>query len=261
MTITNVDRERKVIISEVDPFSIMGSLDLSVVVPVKDEAENVIALVAEIYNAIPVELSFEVIFTDDGSGDDTLSLLLGEKSKRTNLRVLHHTNCCGQSAALWSGFQAARGNLILTLDGDGQNPPSEMTKLYKAYQDLGREGLVIGCRKKRQDNLLRLFSSLFANSIRRFLLCDDNPDSGCGLKLFPKTAVRKLPYFDHMHRYFPALFQRENLPVLVVPVTHQERRGGCSKYGVWNRLWVGIYDLFGVSWLLRRRRLPLSEEA
>jgi dolichol-phosphate mannosyltransferase len=178
------------------------------------------------------------------------------------LRVLRHGRSCGQSAALRSGIRAARGKWIATLDGDGQNDPADLPALLRAgrEQGLGERWLIAGWRAKRQDSWLRKLSSKVANGVRRRLLRDATPDTGCGLKLFPRALFLELPYFDHMHRFLPALVLRAGGRVESVPVNHRPRHQGTSKYGVHNRLWVGIVDLFGVMWLQRRARLPEVSE-
>ena len=236
---------------------------LSIVVPVHNETENLRPLIEEIEAALQGLGGHEIIYVDDGSSDDTLTRLKGLKREFTRLRVLHHRRCCGQSTALRTGIQAARNPVIATLDGDGQNDPGNIPTMLKAWEELkqsGRLALIAGYRRQRKDTGWRKFSSRFANRIRAALLRDETPDTGCGLKLFDRSLFLELPYFDHMHRFLPALAQRAGASVVSVEVNHRARTHGQSKYGTWHRLWVGIWDLMGVMWLQRRARLPLIEE-
>lgn len=233
--------------------------DLSVVVPVHNEGENIDPLITEIRNALDPVLSYELIYVDDGSSDDTLPRLKGIATEFERLRIVRHKNCCGQSTALWTGVAAARADWIATLDGDGQNDPADILRL-RAFllSPESPSGLMLICghRKNRQDTALKKLSSRIANSIRGRLLKDDTPDTGCGLKLFSKEAFLRLPYFDHMHRFLPALILRGGGKVRSVTVNHRPRLRGQSHYGVGNRLFVGITDLLGVMWLHRRMRYP-----
>ena len=168
---------------------------------------------------------------------------------------------CGQSAAIATGVDAARTNWIVTLDGDGQNDPADILRLYRTLRDAPADvGLVIGHRVRRRDNLLRLLSSRIANRVRALVLGDGTPDSACGLKAFARATFMRLPRFDHMHRFLPALVRRQGMRVLSVEITQRERTGGRSKYGLHNRLWVGIVDLLGVWWLTRRALRPVVEK-
>lgn len=236
---------------------------LSIVVPVHNETENLRPLIEEIEAALQGLGGHEIIYVDDGSSDDTLNRLKALKRDFARLRVLHHRRCCGQSTALRTGIQAARNPVIATLDGDGQNDPGNIPAMLKAWEELkqsGRLALIAGYRRQRKDTGWRKFSSRFANRIRAALLRDETPDTGCGLKLFDRSLFLELPYFDHMHRFLPALAQRAGASVVSVEVNHRARTHGQSKYGTWHRLWVGIWDLMGVMWLQRRARLPLIEE-
>ncbi len=227
---------------------------LSVVVPVKDEAANVAPLVQEIAHVVGSE-SVEIIFVDDGSTDETLGILEGLKAQVPALRVIAHGGNAGQSRALRTGVRAARGALVVTLDGDGQNDPADIPKVlapFSADPDAARIGMVSGVRVSRQDSLAKRLASRFANRLRRSLLHDGATDVGCGLKAFRRDAFLALPYFDHMHRFLVALMLRESYEVRFVNVGHRPRLHGRSKYGVWDRLVVGVYDLFGVRWLQRR---------
>ncbi|PIW25957.1 MAG: dolichol-phosphate mannosyltransferase [Rhodospirillales bacterium CG15_BIG_FIL_POST_REV_8_21_14_020_66_15] len=231
---------------------------LAVVVPVHNETENLSPLIGEIRAALGGGVAYEIVYVDDGSTDATLARLADLAKDVPELRVLRHVNCCGQSAAIWTGVQHARAPLIATLDGDGQNDPADIPALVEKYKaEGGGERLMIaGLRAKRRDTAIRRLSSRIANGIRAGLLKDDTPDTGCGLKVFPRQAFLDMPRFDHMHRFMPALMIRLGGRVMSVPVNHRPRERGTSKYGVWNRLWVGIVDLFGVMWLQRRGSKP-----
>ena len=227
---------------------------LSVVVPVLNEADNIRPLVAEIIAALDGVCDFEIVYVDDGSTDGTRNTLLTLKRSEPRLRIVIHDKCAGQSAGLRSGVMAAHGDLIATLDGDGQNDPADIPKLLEAYQaDKGSGRLMItGHRVNRRDSWAKRRASRIANAIRRSALRDDNPDTGCSLKLYERSLFLRFPYFDHMHRYLPALAKRENCAVQVVPVNHRHRTQGRSKYTNLGRLLVGIPDLLGVMWLIRR---------
>ncbi|UZR28004.1 glycosyltransferase family 2 protein [Methylococcus mesophilus] len=236
---------------------------LSVVVPVHNEIDNLESLIGEITQALTPLGDYEIVYVDDGSTDGTLEKLRALKASVAALRVLRHVRCCGQSTALRTGILAARGAWIATLDGDGQNDPADIPRLLDALDQLGGEtgrGMVAGYRRKRKDTGWRRFSSRIANAVRGGLLRDNTPDTGCGLKVFSRALFLELPYFDHMHRFLPALTQRAGAPVVSVEVNHRPRLSGVSKYGTWHRLWVGIVDLFGVMWLQRRARVPQVEE-
>jgi dolichol-phosphate mannosyltransferase len=236
---------------------------LSVVVPVHNEIDNLESLIGEITQALTPLGDYEIVYVDDGSTDGTLEKLRALKASVPALRVLRHVRCCGQSTALRTGILAARGAWIATLDGDGQNDPADIPRLLEALDQLGGEtgrGMVAGYRRKRKDTGWRRFSSRIANAVRGGLLRDNTPDTGCGLKVFSRALFLELPYFDHMHRFLPALTQRAGAPVISVEVNHRPRLYGVSKYGTWHRLWVGIVDLFGVMWLQRRARVPQVEE-
>ena len=238
-------------------------MQLSVVIPVRNEAENILPLLAEIHAALEGKGEFEVVYVDDGSSDATPARLAEALKAHPRLRVLVHAESCGQSAALVTGFRAARGEWIATLDGDGQNDPADIPKLLAVRDGAGRPAnlqLVAGYRKKRQDTWLKRVSSRVANGVRSRLLGDATPDTGCGLKLILRSAVLELPVFDHMHRFLPALVQRNGGATLSVEVNHRPRTRGTSNYGMFDRLWVGIVDLFGVMWLQRRSRRPAVTE-
>jgi dolichol-phosphate mannosyltransferase len=240
---------------------------LSIVVPVRNEAENILPLLAEIHAALDSHGEFEVVYVDDGSRDATPERLAEALAHYPRLRVLAHRASCGQSAALMTGVRAARGDWVATLDGDGQNDPADIPKLIAA-RDSARDGaaapgrlqLIAGYRKTRRDTWLKRFSSRVANAVRASLLGDATPDTGCGLKLVARAAYLELPFFDHMHRFLPALVQRNGGATLSVEVGHRPRTRGRSNYGLFDRLWVGIVDLLGVMWLKRRTSRPDASE-
>jgi len=232
--------------------------DLSVVIPVKDEAESIGPLLCELRAALGEDTGWEVLVVDDGSEDGTAARVAAVKAAGyPQLTLLRHRSSCGQSAALRSGAEAARGEWLGTLDGDGQNDPADLARMWRAARALPAPSVLwIGHRMRRHDSALRRLQSRLANGVRRRLLGDGVPDTGCGVKLLRRDVFLALPYFDHLHRFLPALVQREGHAVRSVPVTHRPRLHGRSKYGIHNRLWVGLVDLLGVVWLLRRRRLP-----
>ncbi len=238
------------------------TLDLSVVVPVHNERDNVAPLVREIEAALaPLALAFEIVYVDDHSRDDTLEQLRALKAAHPRLRVLHHRQQSGQSTALRTGIKAARGRWIATLDGDGQNDPADIPKLLAA-RDAGdpKTKLYAGWRVQRRDSGSKRWASKIANAIRSRLLRDETPDTGCGIKLFERAVFLDLPYFDHMHRYLPALVKRAGWQSLSVPVNHRERTAGQSKYNNLQRAWVGLKDLRGVAWLIQRSKLTGVDE-
>jgi dolichol-phosphate mannosyltransferase len=237
-------------------------MELSVVIPVKNEAGNIAPLVAEIAGALDGLARYEIIYVDDGSTDATATEIAGLQGSVPQLRLLRHTRSCGQSAAIRTAIKAARGDWIATLDGDGQNDPADIPALWrlaKANPD-APPVLIAGYRAERRDSWSKRQASRIANVVRRGLLHDDTPDTGCGLKLFPRALFLDLPYFDHMHRFLPALVLREGGIVRSVPVNHRARQRGVSKYGVFDRLGVGIADLAGVCWLRRRHAYPVLIE-
>lgn len=235
-------------------------LNVSVVIPVHDEAENVAPLLAEVHAALKGRCEYEVIFVDDGSLDHTGQRLAAAARHDARLRVLRHRQNYGQSAAMLTGVRAARAPWIVTLDGDGQNDPADIPKLLAARDAAGGDAtpqLVTGRRRHRRDGWFRRLSSRVANAVRGRLLGDDTPDTGCGLKLFSRAAFLALPFFDHMHRFLPALIQRNGGRTISVEVSHRPRVYGQSHYGLHNRLWVGLVDLAGVMWLKRRAKSPI----
>ena len=232
---------------------------LSVVVPVRNEQDNVESLIAEINSALKSIIKHEIIYVDDGSTDGTNVKLQALKSRYPQLRVIRHKKSCGQSTAVRTGVKHARYDWIATLDGDGQNDPADIPKLINAIGD-GVE-LVGGNRRlSRRDSWIKKISSIVANTIRSSMLKDDTPDTGCGLKVFSRAAFLDIPYFDHMHRFLPALIKRRGGKVVSVHVAHRHRVHGKSNYGTLDRLMVGIVDLLGVAWLQRRAKLPLAIE-
>lgn len=229
---------------------------VSIVIPMRNEAENIADLVRGIDAVCQGLEGYEIIVVDDGSTDGTAACGFALAPEVPALRVIRHNRSGGQSAAVHSGVRAANGDIICTLDGDGQNPPSELSKLWQPLMDdnTGELGLVAGQRVKRQDTLSKRLASKAANGIRAWMLNDGTRDTGCGLKGFRRDAFLDLPYFDHMHRYLPALFRRDGWAVALVDVAHQERAAGRSNYTNIQRAWVGIFDLIGVAWLIRRRK-------
>lgn len=229
--------------------------DISIVIPMKNEAENVSDLLRGIAAACAGE-DAEIIVVDDGSTDDTAGVARALRGEIPAIRVLRHPSSGGQSAAVHSGVLAARGRIVCTLDGDGQNPPDQLPKLFRPLlaDATGRIGLVAGQRVARQDTLSKRLGSRFANWLRAKALKDGTRDTGCGLKGFRRDAFLGLPYFDHMHRYLPALMKRDGWEVVLVDVTHRERQAGRSNYSNLQRALVGIFDLMGVAWLIRRRK-------
>jgi len=234
---------------------------LSVVVPVFNERDNIPPLLAEIAAALRGRADFEIVYVDDASKDDSLDVLQQAKARYPELRVIKHIAQSGQSTAIRSGVKAARGEWIATLDGDGQNDPADIPKLLAMREESPPAiKLFAGWRVDRKDTASKRFGSRFANGLRRRLLRDDTPDTGCGIKLFERAAFLDLPYFDHMHRYLPALMQRAGWQVKSVPVHHRPRSAGISKYNNLGRALVGIADLRGVAWLIKRSKRTATEE-
>ncbi|WP_312915809.1 glycosyltransferase family 2 protein [Stenotrophomonas sp.] len=239
----------------------MNQPALSVVVPVFNERDNVTPLVNEITAALRGQIDFEIVYVDDNSKDDSLQVLQALKAINPELRVLHHISQSGQSTAVRTGVKAARGEWIATLDGDGQNDPADIPKLLAARAKAEPQvRLFAGWRVNRQDSGSKRWASKWANAIRARMLRDDTPDTGCGIKLFERAAFLDLPYFDHMHRYLPALMQRAGWKTVSVPVNHRHRTAGVSKYNNLGRALVGIRDLRGVAWLITRSKRTAVEE-
>lgn len=234
---------------------------LSVVVPVFNEQDNVGPLVREVVAALRGTIDFEAVFVDDDSKDGTLAALRALKAEIPELRVLHHVGQGGQSSAIRTGVRAARAPWIATLDGDGQNDPADIPRLLAEREHATADTrLFAGWRVERRDSGSKRWASKWANAIRARMLHDDTPDTGCGIKLFEREAFLDLPWFDHMHRYLPALMQRAGWKTVSVPVHHRPRTAGVSKYNNLNRALVGISDLRGVAWLIRRGKVVRAEE-
>lgn len=239
-------------------------MKISIIVPVYNEADNIISLIDEIVAAMNQAEAYEIIYVDDGSNDDTAVVLKQAQQNVRALRVIRHQQSCGQSTAVYTGIKAANYPCIATLDGDGQNDPADIPRMYQVLmqqREITRNlAMVAGWRNKRHDSAWRLFSSKVANAVRSTLLGDNTPDTGCGLKVFLRDEFLKLPYFDHMHRFLPALILRAGGQVISEPVSHRARAHGYSKYGTLDRLWVGITDILGVIWLQKRAKLAEAKE-
>ena len=229
-----------------------NSVEISILVPVMNEAGNIAPLIDEICTVFEGR-QFEIIYIDDASTDNSAAELSALLEKVPQLRVLRHTTRSGQSAAIWSGLWQARGVLIGVLDGDGQNVPADFIALETALLKHGDSpGMAAGIRQRRNDSYARLLASRVAKWIRACLLSDSHPDSGCGIKVLPRGLFLELPFFNHMHRFMPSLVRRHGGAVIGVPVAHRPRQVGDSKYRILDRLIVGIFDVLGVVWLLRR---------
>lgn len=235
---------------------------ISVVIPALNEAGNIGRLVAETYAAVPVDMLAEVIVVDDASTDATGAEVEALMAGKPGLRCLRHDKRSGQSTALRTGITAARSDVIATMDGDGQNDPHDIPRLVAKLAAPGTPGpaLVNGVRTSRKATGSRRFASRFANGLRDWMLKDDCPDTGCGIKAYHRDAFLRLPFFTSMHRYLPALFQTYGLQVAYEPVNDRPRQAGQSKYTNFGRALVGIYDLFGVTWLRKRTLVPKVTE-
>jgi len=235
---------------------------VSIVIPAKNEEGNIGRLLADISAACAPHAEHEIIVVDDGSDDGTAAVVQRLMAERANLRLVRHDRSGGQSAAVHSGVRAARAAIVCTLDGDGQNPPENLPKLFLPLLAAGSErvGIVAGQRVGRRDTLSKRLASRFANGLRGWMLKDGTRDTGCGLKGFRRDAFLALPYFDHMHRYLPALFARDGWEVRHVDVTHRARQAGRSNYNNLQRGLVGAVDLFGVMWLIKRRKKARASE-
>lgn len=237
--------------------------ELAVVVPVKNEADNILPLVAEIHAALEGKVEFEIVYVDDGSTDATPQRLAEARQRFPRLRFVRHRASCGQSQAIATAVKHAVAPVIAMLDGDGQNDPADIPAMlarWKAEPEISRERLLIaGWRANRQDTSSRRWASKAANAIRAWALRDATPDTGCGSKLFSRALFLDLPRFDHMHRYLPALTIRAGGTVESVVVNHRPRGAGASNYSNLRRALVGVPDLLGVMWLMRRSRNPVVE--
>jgi len=233
----------------------VNSPAVSVVVPVRNEADNIAPLIGEIERALDGRWPFEVVYVNDGSTDATETELRRLSAQHAWLRRVRHKQSCGQSAAVRSGVRAAHAPLVATLDGDGQNDPSFIPALLAALEGGGpRMGLIAGQRVGRKATGFKKMQSRIANAVRSAVLRDGTRDTGCGLKAFRRDLFLSLPYFDGLHRFLPALVRREGYEIGYVDVVDRPRHAGQSNYGLWDRLWVGILDLAGVWWLIRRKR-------
>jgi dolichol-phosphate mannosyltransferase len=244
------------------PSSDTAETAVSIVVPVRNEAENVAPLVAEIVAALEGRWIFEIIYVNDGSTDATAERLAAAMRQRANLRQIRHATSSGQSAAVRSGVRAARGAIVATLDGDGQNNPAFLPELIWAIEKGGeRVGLAAGQRVGRKDTGFKKIQSRVANGVRNAILRDGTRDTGCGLKAFRREVFLALPYFDGLHRFLPALVRREGYEIAYVDVIDRPRHSGVSNYGFFDRLWIGMMDLAGVWWLIRRKKsTPVATE-
>lgn len=233
---------------------------VTVVVPVRNEAGNIAPLVEEIASALS-GTAFEIIYVNDGSTDSTETEITQLMANRPWLRQIKHDASCGQSAALLTGVKAAHAPLIVTLDGDGQNDPAFLPPLIAELQKNPGVGLIAGQRVGRKASGFKKLQSRIANAVRGAVLKDGTRDTGCGLKAFRRDLFLALPYFDGLHRFLPALVRREGYKIAYVDVIDRPRLHGLSNYGMWDRLWVGLLDLAGVWWLIRRRkRVPRVSE-
>lgn len=236
---------------------------ITVVVPVFNEQDNISLLLHEIYQASQSLPISEIIYVDDNSNDGTLDILKSQAADYAALRIIHHYSNAGQSASLWTGVKAASNDIIVTLDGDGQNDPADIRQLFDVYEKHKHSPanfMVAGKRIRRNDSWIKRLSSRTANYIRFCILRDQTLDTGCSLKLFSRADYLNLPYFDHMHRFLPALMMRDGVSILQVRVSHRPRLTGISKYGTIDRLFAGIYDLLGVLWLQKRRRREFNSD-
>ncbi|MEH2485212.1 glycosyltransferase family 2 protein [Bradyrhizobium sp. AZCC 2230] len=227
---------------------------VSIVVPVRNEADNIAPLIDEITAALDGRWAYEIIYVNDGSTDATGERLAAMMTQRDNLRQLRHAKSGGQSAAVRSGVRAARGTIVATLDGDGQNNPAFLPDLIAAVEKGANVGLAAGQRVGRKDTGFKKLQSRVANGVRNGILKDGTRDTGCGLKAFRREVFLTMPYFDGLHRFLPALVRREGFDIAYVDVIDRPRHSGVSNYGFFDRLWIGILDLAGVWWLIRRKK-------
>jgi dolichol-phosphate mannosyltransferase len=244
------------------PSSDQTEVAVSIVVPVRNEAGNLEPLIAEIAAALDGRWVYEIIYVNDGSTDATGERLAALMKVRANLRQIRHATSSGQSAAVRSGIRAARGSIVATLDGDGQNNPAFLPDLIAAIENGGeRVGLAAGQRVGRKDTGFKKLQSRTANGVRNGILRDGTRDTGCGLKAFRRDVFLMMPYFDGLHRFLPALVRREGFDIVYVDVVDRPRHSGVSNYGFFDRLWIGIMDLAGVWWLIRRKKpTPVATE-
>jgi dolichol-phosphate mannosyltransferase len=234
---------------------------VSVVVPVRNEAGNVAPLIGEIARAMAALAPFEIIYVNDGSSDATAAELQALAKQYPFLRHVDHAVSCGQSAAVRTGVGFARAPIVVTLDGDGQNDPAFLPALVAAIEREPGIGLVAGQRVGRKATGFKKLQSRIANTVRSMVLHDGTRDTGCGLKAVRRDVFMALPYFEGLHRFLPALVRREGYGIAYVDVVDRPRLHGASNYGLWDRLWVGILDLMGVWWLIRRKkRVPQVSE-
>jgi dolichol-phosphate mannosyltransferase len=239
-----------------------AAVTVSIVVPVRNEADNVAPLLKEIVSVLDGRWAYEIIYVNDGSTDATGERLCELMKNHPRLRQLRHATSCGQSAAVRSGVRAARGAIVATLDGDGQNNPAFLPELILAIENGGdRVGLAAGQRVGRKDAGFKRWQSRAANAVRNAVLHDGTRDTGCGLKAFRREVFLSMPYFDGLHRFLPALVRREGFHIAYVDVIDRPRHSGVSNYGFFDRLWIGIMDLAGVWWLIRRKKpTPVATE-
>jgi dolichol-phosphate mannosyltransferase len=244
------------------PSSDIAAIAVSIVVPVRNEAENIAPVIAEIAAALDGRWNYEIVYVDDGSTDATPERLVFAMKSRPNLRQVHHAASTGQSAAVRSGVRVSRGAIVATLDGDGQNNPAFLPALISAIEQGGaRTGLAAGQRVGRKDTGFKKLQSRIANTVRNAILHDGTRDTGCGLKAFRREVFLALPYFDGLHRFLPALVRREGYDIVYVDVIDRPRHSGVSNYGFFDRVWIGIMDLAGVWWLIRRKKpTPVATE-
>lgn len=238
-------------------------MQFSIVIPVHNEEGNITPLLNEIRQALVGQHQYEIICVDDHSTDQTPAILTHLCGEHPELRAIRLHRQCGQSSALWVGVRAAGYPLIVTLDGDGQNDPADIERFLHGFGEdktNGARQLIIGYRRNRRDPGWRHVTSRVANSVRRVLLRDGTPDSGCGIKAFPRDFFLDLPAFHHMHRFLPALVRQHGGTVCSLAVNHRNRSSGRSHYGTLDRLWAGIVDLLGVAWLGRRAMIPEIEQ-
>jgi dolichol-phosphate mannosyltransferase len=244
------------------PSSDTAAIAVSIVVPVRNEAENIAPVIGEIAAALDGRWNYEIIYVDDGSTDATPERLASAMKSRPNLRQVRHAVSTGQSAAVRSGVRFAQGAIVATLDGDGQNNAAFLPALISAIEQGGeRTGLAAGQRVGRKDTGFKKIQSRIANSVRNSILHDGTRDTGCGLKAFRREVFLALPYFEGLHRFLPALVRREGYDIVYVDVIDRPRHSGVSNYGFFDRLWIGIMDLAGVWWLIRRKKpTPVATE-